>query len=444
MKKVILILAAAFFAAQFQASAQRDYFKPVRLSINSESGCFAKGDTVKIYANLVEDVNVPLRMKIYENGGVRHYSAFKKKPETRPLELGKEPQLIFSGVYNEAYTAMISVEPVEKGNKDRAMVGFGVAVDEFRPGYAEPDDFVKYWDAQKKALRKSKMKVKKTEVDSGNPDVVAWAIELSMPEGNPVRGFLAMPKNAVKKSLPIILSVHSAGVNRKGCASNLKKTVSNAKCGNGAIAIDINAHGMLDGQPQSYYDDLMKNELKSYQSRPLTEREDFYFRLMYLREVRTMDFACNLPEWDGKRALVYGGSQGGGQSLAIAGLDSRITAACVNVPAMTDLGGSTLDRQNGWPGYATDALTEKGRSILPYFDGAIFAQHTKAKIIMGAGFVDETCYAGCVLSAFNACPSEDKVLFTSPYRWHSGSAKPYESYYKFYKAEEEFMKEFCK
>lgn len=427
-----MALAASLLASVMAAAKP---YEDVTLFVNRPDGQFAKGEKIVFSAVAEKDITEPLTMKIFEEGSL---------VKTMPVKITRDTSVIYECSYDRKMSVFIQVTP---GGKLTNAVGAIVAPEEYRPGYDQPKDFKKYWRSQVAAMRKVKPVITRTPMALPAEDAAkydAWALELSMHQGPSVHGYLVMPKGAAKKSLPIVIFAHSAGVNDVSKRSSLPQALSFAKMGGGAIALDMNAHGMLDGQPQSYYDDLMKNELKSYQSRPLTERDDFYFRLMYLREVRTMDFACTLPEWDGKRALVYGGSQGGGQSLAIAGLDSRITAACVNVPAMTDLGGSTLDRQNGWPGYATDALTEKGRSILPYFDGAIFAQHTKAKIIMGAGFVDETCYAGCVLSAFNACPSEDKVLFTSPYRWHSGSAKPYESYYKFNKAEEEFMKEFCK
>ena len=52
--------------------------------------------------------------------------------------------------------------------------------------------------------------------------------------------------------------------------------------------------------------------------------------------MRTLDFLTSQPEWDGKRILVLGESQGGGQSLAAAGLDHRVSAVVATVPAMSD------------------------------------------------------------------------------------------------------------
>ena len=122
-----------------------------------------------------------------------------------------------------------------------------------------------------------------------------------------------------------------------------------AKKGKGALCFDLNAHGMLNGQPDEYYNNLDAGELKNYYVSGLESREDFYFRGMYLRLIRTIEFLTRQPEWDGKRILVIGESQGGGQALAAAGLDSRVSAVVATVPAMCDWGcaGGTPGRSLG-------------------------------------------------------------------------------------------------
>jgi len=100
--------------------------------------------------------------------------------------------------------------------------------------------------------------------------------------------------------------------------------------------VDLNAHGMLNGQPDAYYKNLDSGELKQYSHIGLETKSDIYFRGMYLRLLRTIDYLTSLPEWDGERILLIGESQGGGQALAGAGLDKRVKAVVVTVPAMCD------------------------------------------------------------------------------------------------------------
>ena len=89
--------------------------------------------------------------------------------------------------------------------------------------------------------------------------------------------------------------------------------------------------------------------LNKYWEYNAADRETYYFRGMYLRVLRAIEYMTSLPEWDGRRLLVVGESQGGGQAVAAAGLDPRVSAVVLNVPAMQDLGGARKGRLSGWP-----------------------------------------------------------------------------------------------
>lgn len=394
------------------------YYPPVDLTINSESGRYSKGDTVLVYARLIEGTDEPLAMVVNQNG---------KTVKTQNVELTEEKTVVWQGIHDEAVSVMVNIGPAGKPKVFTA-VGYVVAPEEITPGYAAPSDLYTWWEKQIKVMRKSKPKVTRTEAASfKNSEKLlkkfeCFHVEISMPEGNPVRAYVAYPKGADPKSLPIYIFAHSAGVNRKGCWSTPEKAIQGAKLG--AISIDINAHGMLNDQPMEYYDDLAKGELKGYQSRKLESRESYYFRLMYLRLVRVLDYAVTLKEWDGKKVIVEGGSQGGGQSLALAGIDPRVTHAIAFVPALTDLGGALQGRKNGWPygGKPGVVRAPEAAGILPYFDGALLINRFKGKLFVEAGLVDLTCDPLCVFAAYNNAANADKVLYYSPYRKH-GSMK---------------------
>ena len=141
---------------------------------------------------------------------------------------------------------------------------------------------------------------------------------------------------------------------------------------------------------------------------------------MYLRLVRALDYLTTLPQWDGERVLIHGSSQGGGQAGALAGIDSRVTAALLQVPALTDIGGK-LDngRRGGWPKpYAAKANEAVYKDLLPYYDVALLLSMTKASLFIEGGLVDTTCPPSCVVAGYNNAASEDKTLVLFPYRPH--------------------------
>lgn len=418
MKRIFATLLTAFIAVSLSAQA------PVHLELNSVTGVYEKGEKVEVYASLTEDCYTPLTMRVTCSG--------KRLTSTNDLQLSvNEKTLIYSGSFEKASAINVSVGNSEDRNSFKT-IGFVVSPEDYRPGFAEPEDLMTFWRSQIDALRASEMQVKAIEVEHPDKaDYICYDLEISMAEGNPVRGYLAMPRNAAEGSLPIALLPHAAGVWKPHCKSSIKTAVEWAKKGRGVIAFDINAHGMLNGQQQEYYDNLDKTVLKDYAQRPLVSHEEFYFRLMYLRMVRAMDYLTGLKQWDGKRALVYGESQGAGQAGAISALDSRISMVVMNVPAICDLGGIANELRGGWPSFYSKNINkpdvkELSWAILPYYDVALLLKHTKAELVIECGLIDTTCPAECVYAAYNnAVNSVSKRILTYPRRSHRKVENPY-------------------
>lgn len=409
----------------------------VVLSINDEDGVYAIGDKVTVWAEAAEDV--VLKVELLDNGVTPVQS---KEIKVRP---GKK-SVLYSKKHNEAAHMMLKVsyEGLEKPD----MAGFIVAPETYTTGYDMPADFKEFWDKQKQAMRDVKQEVSLTPVSisdlPGSNGFVCYDLRISMHQGRPVRGYIVMPENAAPGSLPIVIKVHSAGVNKHFNYARPQDALSYAKYGKGCISIDINAHGIETGQPQEYYDDLYHGELQNYSSRKITGHDEYYFRLMFLRLVRTLDYACSRSEWDGKRALIVGESQGGAQAMALAGLDSRISACVATVPAMNDLGASKNGRPACWP-KARDSKLNKGQEItdqvLPYYDVALHARFSKAAFWIEVGLADGTCPAPAVWSGVNGISGECNV-HAYPFRTHYKPNKPYEAEWRknIYEKRFEWMK----
>ena len=230
----------------------------------------------------------------------------------------------------------------------------------------------------------------------------------------PVSGYLSIPVGAKPKSLPAVISFHGAGVASAGKPLR-----------NNAISFDVNAHGILNGQPQEYYNHLYANELRAYFHRNKNDREKFYFRNMYLRVLRALDYVKTLPEWDGKNLIVVGSSQGGAQALVAAALDPQVSLCLSGVPAMSDHSGNLLGRQSGWPrlfaaknGKPVDVKTAEASK---YYDNVNFAKYIKAPVYMTVGMIDNTCVPTSVYAVFNNLPAAtEKHMTIFPTEGHVG------------------------
>ena len=386
------------------------------LEINSKTGVYAIGDSIKVWATVLPECDPTVVFSVEKN-----MNSFMSRKDVS-LEVGR--YLMYAEICREPgvhYVFTIGKKDGKPGTEDISAVGAIVEPERFISGYDAPKDLRKFWKRQIAQMRKMPLNaiVKPAPQEKkSQKGFTCLDIEIPMPEGNPVRAYVSYPSDAKPKSLPILIYAHSAGVKRLDCRSFVDKTIQDAQRGGGAIAIDINAHGMLNGQPQSYYDELEDGELYQYSAREFTGHDDFYFRLMYLRLVRALDYLVTLPQWDGKRVAIYGESQGGAQTAFLAGIDKRVTAAVLRVPAFIDVAGPLDDRLGSWPqAYGRKAKELEG--YIPYYDGACLLTLTKAKLFFEAGLVDYTCPPGCVAAGYNNSPSEDKTIVFFPYRAHT-------------------------
>lgn len=120
------------------------------------------------------------------------------------------------------------------------------------------------------------------------------------------------------------------------------------------------------------------------------------------------------PEWDGRTLIVTGASQGGGQAIAAAGLDARVSFIAAGIPALCDHTGVVADRANGWPGWVykgpdgkySDTVLEAVR----YFDGVNFCARTKASALFVVGFNDSACTPSGVYAAFNNLKGKKQII----------------------------------
>ena len=285
--------------------------------------------------------------------------------------------------------------------KASAIAAAGYDPLELKPSLPVPEDFDAFWDSQKAALAKIPLKPTLTPVTSSAKSTDAFDVQIDC-VGQPVSGYFGRPKSAKPKSLPAILFVHGAGVRSSSLGS-----ISWAEREGGMLALDINAHGLPNGKPKAFYDALAAGELKDYRTRGNTDREQCYFKGMFLRLIRAIDFLTAQPEWDGKTLIVYGSSQGGFQAFAAAGLDPRVSFFCAGVPAGCDHSGSMADRIAGWPKLVP--LNGEGEhdptalQAARYFDCVNFATRAKCRgAVVTVGFIDTTCPPTSVYAAYNA------------------------------------------
>ncbi len=297
-------------------------------------------------------------------------------------------------------------QPPGGGAKLTALAGAAVAPKDIKPSLGVPDDFDAFWSAQKARLAAVPINARLTPVKS--PSIKAEAFDLQADSvGAPVSGYYARPIGAKPRSLPAVLTVHGAGVRSAGLGTAVGWAAE------GALAVDLNAHGLPNGREAAFYSALAEGELKNYRRAGRESRETIYFLGMFLRLVRAIDFLTAQPEWDGRTVVVSGSSQGGAQALAAAGIDPRVTFFAAGVAAMCDHTGPVVGRIAGWPKFIESAENPPPPAVVAavrYFDGVNFAARARAPGIFTVGFIDTTCPPTTVYAAFNALSARKDIF----------------------------------
>lgn len=336
-----------------------------------------------------------------------------------------------------AYRCDVTVPAQGSSKATTSSAGTLVCPAEIRSVGMEPADFEAFWKAKKDMLKSVPLKFdlspisedqKKSIAGTENADYECFTLSIEVPVKGvrPVMGYFVRPKTAKAGGGPAILRLRAAGVAGSWCIASPKEAMNFAKT-YGAMVLDINAHGIPNDKPKEYFVGLENGDLKNYSAIGKNNKDDFYFVGMYLRLLRSIDFLCTQKAWDGRHLIAIGESQGGGQALAAAGLDSRVSAISAIVPALCAL---TDPQLAGWPrplGWNSKqvVMNDETREIakaVAYCDNVFLASRSKAETQIFAGLIDTTCPATGIFATYNNI-STKKCIIAYPHKGHQGLPK---------------------
>lgn len=271
----------------------------------------------------------------------------------------------------------------------------------------EIEGFDAFWNARKRELAQIPMQILNCEkVPLADPKyeglVDCFDVQIACTNDTPVSGFLALPCGAEPGSLPAYVFFHGAGVH--------PAFQPLPWAAHGMIAFNVNAHGLPNRESKEFYKNANKR-LENYPTRIYEKAEDSLFVHMTLRVLRALEYIRTRPEYDGETLIVHGGSQGGYQSLAAAGLDPAVSLIVPNAPAMCNLAGALEGRTPSWPFTVRPEPEElrNNRGAL-YCDGASFARRAKAQALFTVGFSDDAAVPSSVYAAFNAYAGQKQIM----------------------------------
>jgi len=354
----------------------------------------------------------------------------------QPLIL-KDGSATVKGTLGEPGILRCRVNYCEDGKNKSLIAAVAFEPERIEPTTTEPEGFDLFWQEQKQQLASVPVDVTLTEVpelSQGKP-YIFYEISLACIEGTQLKGYLAKPKST--SPAPAILTLQNHG----GGAWSLPGEWVTDFASMGFLAMAMNTHDVENGREQSYYDELNRGPLASYTLRGFLDRDAYYFKTVYLRIVRAIDYLTSLPEWDSKTMILTGRSQGGGLSLVGAGLDPRVTGMVCAVPALCEHGGHKYGRPAGWPRFVPYDELDYGRNcfdatgnqhgpvsntvweVSRYYDAVNFARKIRCPVVVNFGMIDTTVPPTTVLSAYNVIETQ-KTSIVSPKLGHGADRDP--------------------
>lgn len=296
------------------------------------------------------------------------------------------------------------------GKTQKDLVKVAYAPEQIKTFTAMPKDFDKFWQTALKEARKVPFEAEYKDIaDASNDQFVTRLVRLRVGKNKWMQGYLTMPRTSHlaprSAKYPVVLCPPGAGSQKIYPSDYFPKE--------GCIYMKIEIHDndqLLDDEAYS----VERQKSDGYMRRGMLSKDTYYYKDVYVGCARVLDFLCTLPEWDGKNAIVTGGSQGGALTIVTAALNEKATCCAPFYPALCDLTGFLHQRAGGWPkffsGFYKDGKVEipadQAVETLQYFDVVNFARRLKVPTFMSWGYSDDTCSPTSIWAVWNEITAE--------------------------------------
>ena len=152
-----------------------------------------------------------------------------------------------------------------------------------------------------------------------------------------------------------------------------------------------------------------------FMTQGVLDPQTYYYRRVFTDGVRAVEAAVGHPAIDAERIAVTGISQGGGITLAVAGLMPEVTVAMPDVPFLCHYRRATeiTDRHpyEEIARYCKIHRDQEDRvfATLAYFDGLSFAARAKSQGLLLVALMDWICPPSTVFAAYNHYAGEKQI-----------------------------------
>ncbi|GGJ91206.1 acetylxylan esterase [Streptomyces camponoticapitis] len=307
------------------------------------------------------------------------------------------------------------------------MALFDLPLDElrsYRSRSVEPADFDAFWATTLAEARTHDLDPVFKPVETGLSTVEVYDVTFAGFGGHPVKGWFVLPAGT-REPLPLVVEFVGYGGGRGLPHSRLLWP----SAGFAYFVMDTRGQGAGWGGGDTPDPVGSASAFPGFMTRGIEDPHEYYYRRVFTDAVRAVEAARSHPLADASRTAAIGRSQGGGITLAVAGLVPDLVAIAPDVPFLCDFPrATTLTDKHPYRevGMYLNTYRRRGESVrrtLSYFDGVHFAARGSAPAMFSAALEDQTCPPSTVFAAFNAYAHEDRTIEVYEFNGHEGGAQ---------------------
>jgi cephalosporin-C deacetylase len=275
-----------------------------------------------------------------------------------------------------------------------------------------PADFDAYWDAALAELAAVDPKVELEPAPFQTPFAECFHLWFQGTGEARVHAKLLRPRNATAPH-PAVLNFHGYS----GRSPDWSELLGYVALGYTVAALDCRGQGGLSEDVGG----VRGWTLRGHIVRGLDDNVDkLYYRHVFLDTALLARIVMDMEDVDETRVGAWGGSQGGGLTLACAALEPRIKKAAPVYPFLSDyqrvweldLAKDAYLELDEWF-RRFDPLHEREEEVfvrLGYIDVQHLAPRIRAEVLMGVGLNDTVCPPSTQFAAYNKITSPKQVL----------------------------------
>jgi len=274
----------------------------------------------------------------------------------------------------------------------------------YNPPLDEPGDFNTFWNATLAEARRHPLAATFVRYESHLKLVETFDVTFHGYGGQPVKGWFLLP--AVRKGkLPCVVEFIGYG----GGRGLPQDWLMFPTAGYALLVMDTRGQGSVWRTGDTPDPELEGGnpQIPGFMTRGILAKETYYYRRVFTDAVRAIEAARAHEAVDADRIAVTGGSQGGGITIAAAGLVPEVRLALPDVPFLSHFQ-RAISITDAAPYVELRDFLKRHRhheaavwETLSYFDVRSFASRSKMRTLFSVALMDEICPPSTVFASYN-------------------------------------------